>query len=452
MKLLTALLAAAVPPAALAQLPVDSSIAAYIATIKAIDVHAHPMRYVAPNAPPDTEYDALPLDGLPPFPLPWRLRTDNPEWRAVQRELFGVQSADTGKAYHDALVAARDRVMNARRDAYPSWVLDRASTDVMLANRIVLGSSLTAPRFRWISFVDALMLPLDTRAEGARTPDVRSLYPLEQKLLRRYLRDLGVRALPATLDAYIGTVVEPTLERQKRDGAIGVKFEAAYLRPLDFDEASAATAQQVYARYVRGGTPSHAEYKTLEDYLFREITRRAGRLGLTVQIHTLEGFGGFYSPRGSAPHLLESAFNDSTLRGTTFQIVHGGWPLTGETMSLLSKPNVYADISMMVLMVEPSRIAPVLRQWLGEWPEKVMFGTDAFDGGADQSWGEVAWLGASTARRALGMALTGMLRDGEIDVRRAEELARMVLRDNALAAYPALRTDGSPAGPRAGTR
>ncbi|HEY5087054.1 MAG TPA: amidohydrolase family protein, partial [Gemmatimonadaceae bacterium] len=208
-----------------------------------------------------------------------------------------------------------------------------------------------------------------------------------------------------------------------------------YLRPLDFDDPDATLARRVYARYVAGGTPTHAEYKALEDYLFRKIAREAGKLGMAVQIHTTEGFGGYYVTHGSAPHLLEPALNDSSLRGTNFIIVHGGWPLVGETQSLLSKPNVYTDISAISLFVAPTEVARVLRQWLGEWPEKVLFGTDAFDGGPEQGWAEAAWLGTTSARRALSIALTGMLRDGEIDRSRAELLARMVLRDNAIAAY-----------------
>src|SRR5919202_5134106 len=239
----------------------------------------------------------------------------------------------------------------------------------MLANRIALGPGLAPPRFRWVSFADALMLPLDTRAEAARTPDTRSLSPREAALLRRYLRDLGVAAVPPTLDAYVRTVVTPTLERQRRAGAVAIKFEAAYLRPLDFEEPDPALARRVYARYAAGGTPTRAEYKALEDYLFRVLAREAGRLGMAVQIHVAGAFGGFYTAAGSAPHLLEPVFNDSTLRGTNFVIVHGGWPLVRETGSLLAKPNVYADISTMVLFVEPSQIAGTLRQWLGEWPE-----------------------------------------------------------------------------------
>src|SRR5205823_3376915 len=57
-----------------AQNPVDSALVAYIASIRAIDNHAHPMRPVQAGAPADSEFDALPLDGISPFPLPWRVR------------------------------------------------------------------------------------------------------------------------------------------------------------------------------------------------------------------------------------------------------------------------------------------------------------------------------------------------------------------------------------------
>lgn len=422
-----------------AQTPVDSALAAYVAGVRAIDAHAHPLRPVLAGAPPDTEYDALPLDGIPAFALPARLRPTHPAWRAAQRALYGLTTVDTGAAYAAALAAAVARVQAAQGARFPAWALDRAGVDVMLANRVAMGPGLDAPRFRWVSFVDALMLPLDVRAEAARSPDVRPLYPREAALLRRYVRDLGLRALPATLDGYVRTVVAPTLERQRRAGAVAVKFEAAYLRPLDFDDPDSAAARRVYARYARGGTPTHAEYKALEDYLFREIAREAGRRGLAVQIHVLDLFGGFYSARGSAPHLLEPALNDSSLRGTNFVLVHGGWPLVGETQGLLAKPNVYADVSMVDLVVGPAVLAGVLRPWLDAWPEKVLYGSDAFDGGPGQGWADAAWIGAANARRGLTLALTAMLRDGEVDRARAEQLARMVLRENARAACPLLR-------------
>jgi predicted TIM-barrel fold metal-dependent hydrolase len=346
-----------------------------------------------------------------------------------------MPTGQSDSAYHASLVRAGARAISERGTQFPTWALDQAGIDVMLANRIAMGSGLEGPRFRWVSFVDALMLPLDTRGEAARTPDTRALYPKEGKLLARYLRDLHLIRLPPTLDDYVRTIVVPTLERQHNAGAVAVKFEAAYLRPLDFDDPDVPFATRVYARYANGGVPTRSEYKALEDYLFRVIAREAGRRRMAVQIHALETFGGYYQSAGAAPHLLEPAFNDSTLRATKFIVVHGGWPLVNETQALLAKPNVYADISQMDVILSPTELAGVLRRWLGEFPDKVLFGTDAFDGGTEQGWEQVAWVGSMTARHALAIALTGMLRDGEITRPRAEALARMVLRENATVAY-----------------
>jgi predicted TIM-barrel fold metal-dependent hydrolase len=428
------LLALSTSPIA-AQTPVDSALMAYINSIRAIDVHAHPMRPVPAGAPADSEFDALPLDGIPPFGVPHRLTLDDPVWRMAHDALYDVPSAASDSAYRAALRATVERTRREHGEHFPEWALDAAGIDVMLANRIAMGAGLPSSRFKWVPFADPLILPLDTRAEAARTPDTRALYPKETALLQRYYRELGIARRPATLDAFVKTVVTPRLERWRAAGAVGIKFEAAYLRPLDFDVADAAAARAIYARYAAGGAPPYSEYKTLQDYLMRVVAREAGRLKLGIQIHTLETFGGYYLASGAAPHLLESLVNDSTLRATKFVIVHGGWPLIGETQGLLAKPNVYADISMMDIILPPAGLANVLRQWLSEWPDKVLFGSDGFDGGVEQGWEQVAWVGTMTARRGLAMALTGMMRDGEITRHRAEELARMVMRENALTAY-----------------
>jgi hypothetical protein len=412
-----------------AQEPIDSALAHYIATIPAIDNHAHPMRPLRPGggAPPDTEFDALPLDGVPPFPIPWRLTTDAPVWGRAARALYGKE----------APAAARARAIAARGNQFPAWALDRAGIEIMFANRIANGPGLEPPRFRWVPFDDPLLFPLDTKGEAARTPDTRSLYPREAALLRRYLRDLGLAAVPppATLSAYVASVVIPTLQRQRQAGAVAIKFELAYLRPLDLGSVDSADASAIYTRYAAAGTPTHAEYKTLTDYLFRIVAREAGRLGLAVHLHVLETFGGFYEARGATPGQLEPVFNDSTLRATNFVLIHGGWPAVGETEAMLGKPNVYADISMIDQMLGAAELAPVLRAWLTRWPDKVLFGSDAFEGGPDQGWEQGALVAATTARRALGIALTAMMRDGEIDLVRARVLARMVLRDNAVILY-----------------
>src|SRR5689334_12708596 len=78
---------------AAAQTPADSALLRYVNSIRAIDSHAHPMRPVAQGAPADTEYDALPLDGIPPFPVPARMGSGDPIWRAAQVALYHVRPA-----------------------------------------------------------------------------------------------------------------------------------------------------------------------------------------------------------------------------------------------------------------------------------------------------------------------------------------------------------------------
>jgi predicted TIM-barrel fold metal-dependent hydrolase len=415
---------------AYAQSPVDSSLAAFIATIRAVDNHTH----VNSVSPADSESDALPLDGIPPAESPMRLRPESPTWIAAYRALYGYRFDDLSESHLKELRATMKRVAAEQGTRFPEWVLDRIGTEVMVGNRIAMGPGLAPPRFRWASYVDALMLPLSTVAERT-TPDNRVLYPLEERLLHRYLADLHMKQVPSTLDKYLRTVLTPTLERQRKEGCIAVKFEAAYLRKLDFDDASAAAAHSVYARYASGGTPTHAEYKTLQDYLFREIAREAGRLGMAVHIHSYEGGGGFYRVAGGDPLLLEPAFNDPSLRGTHFVIVHGGGIFSGQAGAMLGKPNVYLDMSALTLVHTPGTLAVILRGWLTQWPNRVLFGTDAFATSPDAGWELTAWIGTTTGRQALAIALTGMMRDGEITRPRAEEIATMVMRGNASKLY-----------------
>ena len=413
------------------QVPVDSALVAFIDGIRAVDNHTHANTVVTG----DSESDALPLEVLLPFDMPVRLRPDNPDWLAAYRALYDYPHSDLTEAHMTELRSTMQRVASQRGDKFPEWVLDRVGTEVMLANRVTMGPGLAPPRFRWVSYVDALMLPLSTKGEGAESPDRQKLFPLEEKLLQRYLADLKIEKLPSTLDAYLKTVVTPTLERERQSGCIAVKFEAAYLRALDFDEVPLETARRVYSRYLTGGEPSHVEYKALEDFLFRYISREAGRVGMAVHIHSFEGAGAFYRVAGSDPLLLEPAFNDPTLRGTNFVIVHGGGVYASHAGAMLLKPNVYVDISAMTLIYTPSKLADVLKDWLLQYPEKVLFGTDAAAFGPDIGWDVTAWIGTRTGREALAIALTSMLRNGEVSRARANEIATMVMRLNAARLY-----------------
>ena len=418
-----------------AQSGIDRDLLSEISKIKAIDNHAHPLKYVAPGEKPDDEYDALPLEAIPPFPFPVRLMPTNLEFVRAWRDLYRYSHDDMNEAHVRELLSVKQKVLSERGESFPNWILDQLNIETMFANRVAMGKGLSSPRFRWVSFADALIFPLSNEAAKRASPDYKGLYPSEEKLFKRYLADLNVRTLPITLDGYLKTVVTPTLERQKRQGAVAIKYEAAYLRKLDFDDPDEVRARATYARFVRGGEPPARDYKSLQDFLFFYIAREAGRLGLAVHIHCFGGAGGFYRQTGSNPLLLETAFNDPSLRKTNFVVVHGAYPFTKEMGGLMSKPNVYADFSAQTFFVYPRELSGILRNWMEAYPDKILFGTDAFSFGPEVDWGEVAWLSNSTARQALTLALKEMMNDGEIDRARALELARMVLHDNAAKLY-----------------
>ncbi|MBK5290082.1 MAG: amidohydrolase family protein, partial [Acidobacteriia bacterium] len=263
----------------------------------------------------------------------------------------------------------------------------------------------------------------------------RSFYKAQERLLRRYMEESAVKSLPATLEEYEKQMVTPTLERQKKQGVVAVKFEAAYLRALDFARVERAGAATVYARYARGGQLPAGEYKLLQDYLFRFISMEAGRLKLPVHIHACGGAGGYYKLGGTNPAHLDGVFSDPALRKTNFVLVHGGWPYTKETAFLIAKPNVYVDMSAMVFVLYPRQVSQILRDWLEMVPEHVLYGGDVEPFMPQINWEETAWLTVTTGRRALAMALAGMVDDGVITRQKALQIARGVMRGNAASLY-----------------
>jgi uncharacterized protein len=400
----------------------DPELLAEIQQIRAIDNHAHPVRVTSAGEQPDREFDALPVDSMEPQSDPVSLRPQSPAIVEAAQALYGGPGG-------------KPRIQREQGDNYPAWVLDKMGVDVMLANRVVMGKSIQPPRFRWVPYADALLFPLDNSVLAQQNSDRKSFFALEDQLRQRYLKEAGLEKPPATLAEYLTRVVTPTLERHRQGGALAEKFEAAYLRSLAFDKVDRAEAERIYQRFANKPGPAQTEYKPLQDFLFRYIAAECGRLKVAVHLHTMAGAGSYFDVTGANPLNLESVLNDPDLRQTKIVMVHGGWPFTREIGALLTKPTAYLDFSGQDLTLTPSELAGSLRTWLEFVPEKVMFGTDAYPYTPEMGWEEFGWVAARNGRLALAIALTGMLRDGEISRTRASELARMVLRENAKTLY-----------------
>jgi len=414
----------------------DPQLLAEINKIKAIDNHSHPPKVVAPGEK-DDDYDALPCDPLEPSDPTTVSRPENPQYLAAWKALYNYPYDDRSPEHVRELLAAKQKVMREQGDNFPNWVLDKLGIETELANRVALGRGLQPPHFRWVPFDDALMYPLKTSELASESPDRKFFFQREAMLLRRYMKDVDRDALPPTLQDYASKIVTPVLELQKKNGAVAIKFEAAYLRSLDFGPSEPLEAvPQIYLHFFKGGIPPRADYIRLQNALFRYIVREAGRLGLPVHIHTGGGCGSYFMLNGSNPALLDSVLNDPSLRKTNFVLIHGGAAaFTKYTSYLLMKPNVYADFSEQTWLLSTRKLSEVVRDWLEWYPEKVMFGTDLYPNTPEINWEEIGWQTTQSGREALAIALTGMIQDGEISRERALELARMALHDNAAKLY-----------------
>jgi predicted TIM-barrel fold metal-dependent hydrolase len=416
---------------------IDPTLAAQIATVPAIDNHAHPV-LSPPAYATDRNFDALPVDTMDPYTDPAGMRPNLPALHDAWLALFHFHSdaqlpLDASGLKH--LEAAREATRQQQGEAYATYVLDRANIGTELANRVAMGTGVQPPRFRWVPYVDALLFPLDNSGLAAATPDRKQFFPLEDKLRAKYLQQANLKTLPPTLDLYLSKLVTPILEQQKSQGAVAEKFEIAYLRSFGFDDVPRPEAAHIYATLLHTPRPNEAQYKHLQDFLFRYIAAECGRLNMPVHIHTTSGGGGYFSIAGDNPLLLEPLFNDPHLRKTNFVLLHGGWPFVHEIGSLLQKPNVYLDLSQQSLMISPRTMSQWLREWLELYPEKVLYGTDAYPYSSSMGWEEAAFMANQNIRTSLGMALTGMMNDKQITEPQAEKLARQVLRENAESLY-----------------
>ena len=123
----------------------------------------------------------------------------------------------------------------------------------------------------------------------------------------------------------------------------------------------------------------------------------------------------------------------------TFVLIHGGYPYTLDMIWLTAAKNVYTDSSLVGYYVYPSELKNILKQWISLYPEKIMFGSDAFPFNEAVGAEETFWLAARSARTAVAAALAELVAEGAVTEEKALELARLYLHDNAAKLYGDLK-------------
>jgi len=390
------------------------------------DNHAHP------GYADDTDVDAM--ASPPDESATLRLRDDNPEFVAGAKALFGYPYDDFKSEHSKWLAEKKSAAEKGGGTAYFNEILDKLNVDICLANRAMMPPYLDTRRYHWVFFGDAFFYPFDNSERRSSTPDMGVYVPLQEKMLARWKKQEGVEGLPADLNGYVDFVRKTMADNQKR-GGVAIKFEAAYFRSLYFGDPSRDTAEAVYTKYRAGGVPSPDEYRIFQDYIFRRIVDESGTLHLPMHFHSAVGIGDYFSLHNGNVLNLENVLRDARYKDVTFVLVHGGWPYEREAALLTAVKNVYLDTSFQTEMLYPSQFKEVVKQLLTLFPDKMMYGSDAFPFNEALGAEESMWLAARTTRTGVAAALAELVAEGALNEAKAMELARNYLHDNAARLY-----------------
>jgi len=383
--------------------------------------------------PDDSDMDAM--ASPPDESMVMRLRDTNPEFVTAAKALFGYPFEDFQPEHAKWLIDKKKAQEKEGGTAYFDGILDALNVETCLANRVAMAPYLDPKRFHWVFFVDSFLFPFNNHAQAAKNGDLGVYIPLQEKVLQRYKKQENVSELPADLKGYEEFVRQTLKDNQKQQGGVAMKFEAAYFRSLYFSDPPRERAEAIYAKYHAGGVPAENEYRTFQDYIFRVLIDEAGELKLPVHFHSAVGIGDYFSLRNGNPLNLENMLRDPRYSKVNFVLIHGGYPYTLEMIWLTAAKNVYTDSSLVGYYVYPSELKNILKQWISLYPEKIMFGSDAFPFNEAVGAEETFWLAVRSARTAVAAALAELVAEGAVSEEKALELARMYLHDNAAKLY-----------------
>ena len=414
----------------------DPGIEREVWAVPAIDDHAHPMAL-------GLEPEGDPTDPIQPYdyPLPLRLRQSNPEYLDAWTALWQYEHRDFDEGHLGELLRRKESVREQHGARYNEWVLDQVNIDAMVSIGVTPSESLAAPRFRWCAHLDWALWPVD-----CSPAIVEPLVPLLRRAVGQKLAADERESVPARLEDYLSGFLGPHLAQAKAQGAVGIKFNTPYYRPLDFREVPYADASSLYARGVSDGGLGLAEHRLLQDYIFGWLAAEAGGLSLPLQMHTGLGLKPRFDTPGSDPLLMEPMIRARP--STKFVLLHAGWPFHHSTLCMMAHANVHVDFSCACIYLYPQALAEIVRAGLQWFPEKLLYGTDAYSdvaiamlsGTAPKpnplsGWEEKAWLMDRVCRRAVSLAITNMHEAGELESDAIATLVGGVMRGNAQELY-----------------
>ena len=208
---------------------------------------------------------------------------------------------------------------------------------------------------------------------------------------------------------------------------VGLKSAMAYDRRILFEDTPRKKAEKIFRELLKRPV-AHRERRPFEDFMMHQVIRRAGERGLPVQFHTGAQLGPGNDITNARPTLLLNLIQKYP--ETKFVLFHGGFPYMGELTAMVKNhANVYLDMCLM-----PVFSMSVTREWLHKWLETVPVNKINLFGG-DSMFLEGTYGHAVMARKIAVDVLAEKVEQGYLSTDEAIQIARRILRENAIELY-----------------
>jgi predicted TIM-barrel fold metal-dependent hydrolase len=395
-------------------------------TLSLVDTHEHMERTSSEQYPRADLFDLiqntfylwsdLVSSGMPPVAWEVGEKDDEKKWKIIRTHLPNV--VNTG--YYQGIVAGLrslyDMDINTIDD--DNWrslneSIKKAYEDPLWPEKVLKGKTHIE---KAINDVDGFNMN-----RSLFLPSIKFDYLLygASKVGREKIRSMdGVSV--SGFDNYV-SFVGSKLEEFKDKHAVALKTVTPYYRGFDYDEIQEAEARRAFNMSEDGDPRNH---KTVEDFMFHFVVRKAIDLDLPIQIHTGLLAWNTIKLKDCNPAALNQIF--IRYPACRFILFHGGYPFADET-GVLAKafPNVFLDFCWFP-WVSFSLIKHFLHVWLDIVPNnKLMWGGDAHR--AECVHGH--WL---IARRAVVEVLSEKVSNGSLKYADAERILRGIFRNNAI--------------------
>ena len=208
-------------------------------------------------------------------------------------------------------------------------------------------------------------------------------------------------------------------------GMVGVKTAVAYERILKFENVSKEKGEEVFNSFLNNSTVSSEDIKAVHDYLIHRLLDLVDEFDLPLQIHTgLHAGNGNVITNSKPTHLTNLFFEYPDI---DFILFHAGYPYGGELGTLAKNfPNVFIDMCW-TYVISPSYSERYLHEWIETVPVNKIMGF-----GGDYSFVEAVYAHSVMARQIIAKVLIEKVRSKYLTENEAIDIAKMILRENAL--------------------